>query len=167
MRLWTLPSSYIGSQWPDYFVFLGQNRDSDALNRSNFRSGLAALGGENCSYQNEGEDSEQSNVIVVRESHWACGWIEWIGVHKNARETIALAEEIEKRLEDYPVVDETDWSKLESEEADEIWSNCYNATERIDYIRAHRSQFDFRDLGDLLGCIRGKYFAGYASELLN
>ena len=167
MKLWSLPSNYMGAQWPDYYVFLGQNRDSDALTRSNFRSALKAIGGENCSYQNEGQDNEVSNVIVVRENHWACGWIEWIGIHKDAASIIALAEEIESRLEDYPVVDEEDWSELETEEANKVWANCYNASERIAYIRKYRSQFEFHDFSDTIGCVRGKYFAGYASELLN
>ena len=167
MNLWTRPDCYIGAEWPDYYVFLSQNRDSDALTRSNFRSALKAIGGENCSYQNEGEDSEQSNVIVVRESHWACGWVEWVGIHKDAISIIPIAEEIEKNMESYPVVDESDWSDLESEDADSVWSGCYDTTERIRYIRDHRSQFEFRDFADLIGCVRGKYFAGYASELLN
>lgn len=167
MKLWTLPQNYAGAEWPDYYVFLSQNRDSDALTRSNFRSALKAISGENCSYQKEGADNEVSNVIVVRESHWACGWIEWIGIHKNAAASIAIAEKIEDSLESYPVVDESDWSELESDEANEVWTSCYDTAERIEYIRKHRSQFEFRDFQDLIGCVRGKYFAGYASELLN
>lgn len=167
MKLWTLPQHYMGASWPDYFVFLGQNRDSDALTRSNFRTSLKRLGGENSSYQNEGEDTEQSNVIVVRESHWACGWIEWIGIHKDHAPGIKAAEEMEAAMESYPVLSEEDWSELESEEANQVWSNCYDASERIAYIREHRSQFEFHDFADLIGCVRGKYFAGYASELIN
>jgi hypothetical protein len=34
-------------------------------------------------------------------------------------------------------------------------------------MREHRSQFDARSFADLLGCARGKYFLGYASELLD
>jgi hypothetical protein len=36
---WNRPDHYMGAEWPEYFVFLGQNRDSDALTRSNFRTG--------------------------------------------------------------------------------------------------------------------------------
>ena len=57
-------------------------------------------------------------------------------------------------------------SKVEEEEAARVWRDCYRESERIKYIRAHRSQFDFRGLADLMGCVRGKFFAGYASELL-
>jgi hypothetical protein len=38
--------------------------------------------------------------------------------------------------------------------------------ERIAYIRKHRSEFEFADLRDMLSCVRGNYFAGYASELI-
>jgi len=32
---WTLPKNYFGAEWPDYYVFLSQHRDSDTLTRSN------------------------------------------------------------------------------------------------------------------------------------
>lgn len=55
----------------------------------------------------------------------------------------------------------------ETEAAQEVWRTCYSDAERIDYIREHRSQFEFRSFADMLGCVRGRYFAGYASELLS
>jgi len=118
VNLWTLPDSYCGASWPDYYIFLGQNRDSSALQRSNFRVALERLGGET------GEDDNGiSLVTVVRESHWACGWIEWIAIHKTATEQIKLAEEMESKLEDYPVLCEDDWSNLEYEEAMSYWES--------------------------------------------
>jgi len=59
------------------------------------------------------------------------------------------------------------FSEYETEEANDVWRDCYRPEERIDYIRKHRSQFKFRGLSDLIGCVRGHYFAGYASELLS
>ena len=53
------------------------------------------------------------------------------------------------------------------EEANRVWTDCYDDTERVKYIRDNRSEFEFRDFADLMGCARGTYFAGYASELLN
>jgi hypothetical protein len=66
-----------------------------------------------------------------------------------------------------PVVCDEDFSELETEEADQIWTNCYDTAERIAYIRAHRHHFEFRNFADLLGCVRGRYFSGYASELID
>ena len=93
MKKWSMPDSYFGATWPDYFVFLGQNRDSDVLTRSNFRTALKALGGE------DGDD-----VVVVRESHWAWGWVESIAILDSNEAAIKLANEMEARLDDYPGV---------------------------------------------------------------
>lgn len=155
LKRWAMPQHYAGQVWPDYFSSgVGQSRDSDCLERSNFACMLQALGG------------ESETVIVVRESHWACGWVEWIAVHATDETALAIADDIKGKLDDYPVINEDHWSELESEEADQVWADCFNPTERIAYIRTHRYQFDFRDFADLLACVRGKYFAGYASELL-
>lgn len=155
LKPWTLPNNYAGKHWGDYFsAGVGQSRDSDALERSNFRCMLDALGG--------GSDT----VIVVHEGHWAVGWVEWIAIHKADAERLEIANRIKGKLADYPVINEDDWSEEESAEADSVWRDCYSPQDRIAYIRENSSQFDFRDFADMLGCVRGQYFAGYASELL-
>ena len=147
--------NFIGddSEYQDWLGFLGQHKNSHALERSNFRCGLKMIGG-------EGE-----NVRVERYKHWAVGWIEEIYVRPDTPEA-KKAQEIRDSLEDYPVVDEDGFSDEEQEEADTIWKNCYTWKERIKYIRTHRNQFDFYDLPHMIGCVRGEYFNGYASELL-
>ena len=154
---WTMPDSYFGATWEGYYVFIGQNRDSDCLGRSNFRSALEAIGG---------ESETEEGVQVVREGHWACGWIEWIAIPFGPSKAIAIANEIAEGLEGYPVVNEDDLTELETEEADEVWRVCYDCRERLEYIRENESQFEFRSYDDLLSCVRGKWFGGYASELL-
>lgn len=156
LERWQMPSHYAGETWPDYYsAGVGQSRDSDCLERSNFAEMLQLLGG------------ETETVIVVRESHWAVGWIEWIAIHQDDEASLAIADEAKGRLEDYPVLNEDDFSTREMEEANEIWRECYSPFERIDYIRRYRSQFEFHDFADMIACIRGEYFAGYASELIN
>jgi hypothetical protein len=159
---WETPDSWFGQPWEGYYVFLGRNRDSDCLVESNFRSALRAIGGE----QTADDEEETPLVTVVREGHWACGWIEWIAIHESATEALMEADAIAAALTDYPIVDESDFSELETEEAERVWRDCYDAKDRVAYVRRNRSQFDFSDLSDMLGCIRGKYFAGYPSELL-
>ena len=134
-------------------VSCGTNRDADCLTRSNFIAALEILGG------------ESEDVEVHRFGHWACGWFEIIIVRPDSP-AAKEAEEIEAALENYPVLDDTAFSELETEEADETWRVCYREKERIAYIRDNRSQFEFRSFADMLACVRGKYFAGYASELL-
>lgn len=156
LKRWSMPDSYFGETWPDYFsAGTGQHRDSDALTRSNFRCMLRALGG------------ESETVRVIHEGHWAVGWVEWIAIHESDAKALETADEIAATLADYPVLDDEDFSRLEDEEAAEVWRNCYDASGRIDYVRRNRSQFEFRDFQDMIGCIRGNYFAGCASELLN
>ena len=62
LHKWTRAQYYIGSEWSEYYsAGVGQSRDSDCLEQSNFAVMLTALGG------------ESDTVIVVRESHWAVG----------------------------------------------------------------------------------------------
>lgn len=153
LKLWTLPKYYVGESWPEYYVFLNQNRDSDCLTQSNFRVALKRLGG------------ESETVLVIRESHFLCGWVEWIAVHKDDEIAIKLAEEMQEKIENYPILDEDDCVELEHDEASDHWKTFSNS-ERIEYVKKRRNQFEFSDFGDMLGCCRGRYFAGYASELL-
>lgn len=163
LERWTRPSNYMGAEWPEYFSFLGRTRDSDALERANFDAGLKALGGE----RNAEDEAETPLVLIVRENHWAVGWVEWIAIHESAADDLRLADSIREKLDNYLVVDEELFSQYETEEANDTWKNCYRPAERVEYIRKHRSQFEFQGFTDMLSCIRGNYFAGYASELLN
>jgi hypothetical protein len=151
---WEVPDSWFGQHWNGYFVGLSQHRDSDALDRSNFRSALEALGG------------ESETVHVVREGHWAVGWVEWIAIHESDEKALAVQYEIEGSLANYPVLNEEDFCEEEAEEANEVWRNCYDEKERIDYVREYPDQFYFSSWSDLRNVIRGEYFTGYASELL-
>jgi hypothetical protein len=147
-------NNYLGkTEFDGWLCLLTQNRDSDCLTRSNFRSALEKLGG------------ESENVQIFNFGHWACGWWEALAV-RSGSDVEPIANDIEAALEDYPVVDEEDFSNLETEEANEIWKDCYDKNDRIEYIRKHRRQFDFRDFRDMLSCVRGQYFAGYANELI-
>lgn len=131
----------------------GQNRDSDCLTRSNFTCALEMLGG------------ESDTVEVHRFGHWANGWIELILVAPDS-DASEMALSIEASLTDYPVLNESHYSQLETEEAEHVWANCYRNSERIEYIRENRSQFEFSCFADMVACVKGKYFCGYASELL-
>lgn len=153
LKPWKLPECYIGAHWDGYYsAGFGQSRDSDALERSNFQ----------CAW----ERLKSTSAQIVRESHWAVGWVEWIAIPASDSAALKLADEMCAKVESYPVLNEDHFSQLEQEEADETWKNCYNPKERIAYIRRYRSQFEFRDLADMLGCVRGNYFVGYASELI-
>ena len=138
----------------DWLVLpVGRNRDSDCLSESNWATTIKRLGG-------DGEDVE-----IHRFGHWACGWFEIVMVRPGSPAE-KVAEDVESDLDAYPILDESDLGEREQEAANETWRTCYSTSERIAYMRKHRSQFEFRDMRDLVGCVRGRYFAGYASELL-
>lgn len=92
-----------------YKMPVSQTRDSGPLDRSNFRSFLAGLGG-------EGEFVE-----VHRFGHWGPGWFEIILVDPAAEEILDKALDMARGLEDYPVLDEEDHSALEYDEFIESW----------------------------------------------
>ena len=122
LKRWARPDHYAGADWPEWFVFLGQDRESDALTRSNFECGLARLGG------------ESDTVRVVREKHWAVGWVEWIAVHESDAARLKAADDMLAALYAYPVLDEDHFSDLEWEEAAQYWRSLTLA-ERVNLCR--------------------------------
>jgi hypothetical protein len=151
-------ANYIG-QTPDshWLVLLGRNRDSDILTNTNWDVAIERLGG-----------VDNENVYIESMGHWLCGWVEYLCVSENApKELIDEAQEIEDSLESYPVLDDERLSEAEQTEADRLWKDWYSPAERVEYIRKNSYEFEFRDWQDVAQCVRGKYFAGYASELLN
>jgi hypothetical protein len=169
LKRWSLPPSYFGAQWPDYYgAGFGQSRDSDCLEESNFATVLARLT-ELPEFVPPASDTDNEieSRQIVRENHWAVGWVEWIAIHENDEAALRLCDELRESADGYPVLNEDDFSNREMEAANTIWRDCYSQSERKEYVRRNRSQFDFRGLRDAVACLRGDYFAGYASELLN
>jgi len=111
LESWTRPDYYAGSEWHGYYLFLGRNRDSDLLTESNFAVALAELGG------------ESDTVVVVREGHWAVGWIEWIAIHHTNTKALESADNMAAELSGYPVLNEDDWSQREWDYACDAWES--------------------------------------------
>lgn len=146
----------------DAYLFYTCNRDSSVLEDSNAAAIQKVL---------EREEFE-ADVSEQEHSHWACGWVKGyairtIGEDGKATPAFKALVEIACQLDEYPLLDEDDFSERELEAANVIWRDCYNEKERIAYIRRYRSQFEFRAFADMLSCVRGHYFAGYASELID
>ena len=158
---WDSYGNYLGDiPDRDLYVVMTRNRDSDTLTECNWDCAIDMLGG-------EGE-----TVEIHRFRHWGCGWWEALCVRKSkfmgfSGEKYLIAQKLHNRLEDYPVVNEEWLSEYEMNEANRVWDDCYSWEERIEYIREHRYQFEsFEDISDILDCVKGKYFAGYANELI-
>ena len=141
----------------DWFVVeVVQNRDSGCLDRCNFQCAKEAI---------EAVAGEDESVEVHRFGHWANGWFEIILVKPGSKAALE-AEEIEAALADYPILDEAKYGEMLREEADRVWRDCYSTKNRLDYYAKHSQDFKFNCFSDMLGCMRGKYFAGDATLLV-
>jgi len=140
----------------EWLVVLTHSRDDDTIGESNWRSALAMMGG------------ESDDVQIFRFGHWACGWWEALCVIAGSASQ-EMAEEISSQLEDYPILDDEDYSELQAEKAEEIWRDCYSDSERIAYMRQYWRDFEdnLQTLPMVLACARGKFFGGNASVMVD
>lgn len=93
----------------DWFVLpVIQTRDSTPLEESNFAVALFQLGG------------ESDTVEVHRFTHWGPGWFEIILVAPDSHEA-SVADDIERALSNYPVLDDMDFSERELDRATQCW----------------------------------------------
>lgn len=95
--------NYSGDDLGEKIVVLSTSRDADIMTESNFDSALEMLGG------------ESKHVEVEQVGHWACGWIKMILVNPKSKKHLKIAYEIRKALEDYPVLDDSDFNDREYE----------------------------------------------------
>lgn len=110
-----------------------RNRDSGPLDESSFAAALEILGG------------ESETCEVHRFGHWACGWFEIVIV---SPERAAEVEDLESSLENYPVLNDEDFSQREHDDYIESWDNCGMSRE---FVKALTSNELARDVLDELG----------------
>jgi len=124
-------SNYSGHNYSGWLIGPMKTRDSDALSRSNFRVALDLLGGE-----------QEDKVEVRSVNHWACGYFYQIMVKCNTDNLDAIQKlyNMHLKLEDYPVLDEDDWSQEETDESEETIENNITSFVReiCDYIGIDR-----------------------------
>jgi hypothetical protein len=101
LKRWKTPRNYYGESWEGWWAApVGRSRDSNILEESNWIVQLERI-------------PESETVQVVRESHWAAGWVEWLAIHESDRGALAEAEEVGNKLENYPILDEDHYLELE------------------------------------------------------
>jgi len=103
------------------------NRDSDQLTQSNWYAQLAAV---------EEADPSGDDYETHQFNHWGCGWFEVLLVRPGSA-AAAVCEELAERLADYPVLDEEDLSRLESE----AYYECWEQFAREDFVTELRRKF--------------------------
>jgi hypothetical protein len=120
-------------------------RDSGPMEESNYYSCLEILGG------------ESDTVETYSFGHWGPGWFEIILVHPSRMNEV---QEIEDRLENYPLLDDDDLSARERDLADDDWS-LYGKEDFLKFLRSYLEEStinyienldsDLRDLAVSLG----------------
>ena len=96
-------------------------RDTGAFQKSNFIAALKHMGG------------ESETVEVHRFGHWGPGWYEIIIADPSRAPEV---EALYKALEDYPLLDEDDYSDRSYSQQCETWSACYSSDFRKEVIAA-------------------------------
>jgi len=95
----------------DWAIFYTHNRDSGLLDQSN-----AAVIAKRLEAFTEGDDPD---VVAERHDHWAVGWVEGFSIRVFRDGEISAVfrayHELAERLEDYQILDESDYSNREYE----------------------------------------------------
>jgi len=111
-------SNYSGPDLGDLVVVCGRNRDSELIAESNFECALKELGG------------ESETVRVERFGHWGCGWFELILVDPKDTKALETAYSIKRCLQEYVLLDDSDFSEREFEQQLEDFDTCHGYFER-------------------------------------
>jgi len=107
--------------WEGIDIGYAQHRDSDVLVRSNWVSIIAML---------DAGIKKDNGWDIASLGHWAVGWVEFI-IFDTARKDIReFFDDIKKKLDDYPILDEMLYSDMEWDEnhpvtSDGIVMECY------------------------------------------
>lgn len=138
LQKWTRPSDWSGTPWDGYYIApVGITRDSGTVDRSNWDSQWDTL----APLSADVPEDDTCSPCIVRESHWAVGWIEWVAIHETNEAALREADSIASSLDNYPVLDEEAHSNLEWEEYGESWTR-YGCR---DFIRCLAREFELKD----------------------
>ena len=142
MELYKRPRDYCGPDYYGCYPFIGRSRDSRLLESSNWKCIVQDLeekfGPEQCGeYGDDGfcgaekvTEAGKPTWFIIRDSHWAVGWVETLYIHQDAKDIVAWAEAVEKRLDNYPLYNEDHYSEMEWEQKQGYWEDC-DAEERV------------------------------------
>ena len=146
--VWTRPASYGGHSPDGDYCIYNRNRESSILENTNYTGLLSLLEAE---LQNHPEaDDEEPWVYDFSANHWACGWVEYIIVRKDAPQAILdMAGELYCALSEYPVLDDAAYSEAQSEAMARYWEDC-SSQERMNLlIQGGMSESEADKLTDL------------------
>lgn len=144
MPTWKTPDSYMGfDPVGDYCLYM-KTRDSEIMTESNFACikkdmeqfiEKGDFPDPNAILDEYGEERPSDWFYTWSAGHWACGWVEYMMVRKDApEEIIEKADEIYCAISDYPIYDENDYSERQDEAMWNYWKSM-SMRERIQYCK--------------------------------
>ena len=95
--------SYYGKR-EGWLIGLAVHRDSDAIERSNWRVIVPPI-----------LEAHPDDAAIERASHWLVGWVDYLLVRPGTQ-AATEAQEWADKLADYPLADEEDYGQLEWDE---------------------------------------------------
>lgn len=108
LKKWQSDSNYLGTEYTDYYIVACKSdSDQTVLQESNFAVALEELGG------------ASDTVICACFKHFACGYFDLLLVHESDDKALELADELVDRINNYPVLDDDDYSERELNRYDE------------------------------------------------
>jgi len=159
VKEWKHPEDYLGETWKGWYsAGFGQSRDSDCLEQSNFQTVYDELRPLDSEFEGE------TTVRIIRAGHWAVGWVEWIAIHSSNTAALQRARQLCDRANDYPVLNEEDFSQREWDSCEQVWRDCFDPAERVRYFRKH--SYTSTGLSDLLQAIRNGSWQ-HAADMLD
>jgi hypothetical protein len=134
------PSDFMGN-WPnpDWLVAPVSNmRDGNLLDRSNWDCQIDALA----------ELNTPDTWEIIRHGHWACGWFEFVILAPES-EAADVCDTLARDLAEYPVLDETDYSKREWEAMEELWNDARDGDYIEDYAGKDTTESELAELKEM------------------
>lgn len=124
---WEEPDYYAGFSPDGDYVVLAQSAAGDLLEQVNFQCASNQL----CIEPIGESFDDRPETYTFRASHFACGWIEYLMVRRDASaKVIDVAEEIVCALAEHPVLDDMAYFDAESEAVSVLWDEM-DLRERI------------------------------------
>lgn len=129
-----------GSTLRDYFVApVTHHRDSDLATESNWTAQWSILKPLHADVP--ADPDEDGSPVVCGERNPFTGWGEFVAIHRDNVAALRAADEIARRLESYPILDEEDNSRRELEDYAEGWRQYGQR----DFFALVANEFELRD----------------------
>jgi hypothetical protein len=159
---WTTPDSYFGHNPVGDYVIATRHRDSSILADSNFE--LTEKRIDEALGENTHDQDDEAYCYSFTTNHWAVGWIQYLILRADAPAAgIDEARKIKRKLEDYPILDEDDYSNREYEAACKSWEESslrdriYECSrDGISIFAARRDELPESNTGELIGHLSGE-----------